>query len=282
MTNESETENASCALCHSTEQEKAYSSFTPPYNVVRCRSCGFHYLSPRLTEQAILKIYKDDAYFESEEDGYLSYKEQEKALHATFKRFMENLRKQGVAGGDLLEVGCGYGYLLEEAKDFFGKRSGIDFSGRACEEARKKADQVYHGGIDQISPADRFDCIVAINVIEHVYHPKPFLEKLRRYLKPGGRIVVATPNMGSFWRIFMGHRWPSFKIPEHILYFDNKSLLALMKQAGLIDIKLMPFPHAFPLTLIAEKMNINLPLRLSTIKLWLPKTMIAMYGTSSD
>lgn len=44
-------------------------------------------------------------------------------------------------------------------------------------------------------------------------------------------MVVAAPDMGSWWRWLMGHHWPLFKIPEHVLYFDRKSLKALVRQA---------------------------------------------------
>ncbi len=77
-------EYPSCPLCKSENHRKAYSKFTP-YKVVRCRSCGFYYLYPRLTETAILNLYADDDYFEGEERGYTSYSEQEVALRATFK-----------------------------------------------------------------------------------------------------------------------------------------------------------------------------------------------------
>ena len=133
-------ESTDCPLCHSAEDVIAYRF--DPYAVVRCQMCGFYYLSPRLTEIAMLDIYRNDDYFEGAASGYSSYIEQEGALRTTFRRFLTNLRQRGLTGGSLLEVGCGYGYLLDEARHDFSRRVGTDFSALAATEARRYADQV--------------------------------------------------------------------------------------------------------------------------------------------
>ena len=69
-----------------------------------------------------------------------------------------------------LEVGCGYGFLLDEAKPYFDYRAGIDFSG-AVKSASERADRVYQGDLDIIPDEERFDCIILVSVIEHVHKP---------------------------------------------------------------------------------------------------------------
>lgn len=271
-------EETACPLCASHKKSQAYPKF-PPYEVVRCQSCNFYYLSPRPTEASMLQLYKDDAYFEGQGDGYSSYLEQKLALKATFRRLMRNMKKHKLTGGSLLEVGCGYGFLLDEAQNFFSLRVGTEFSAQAAEHAELRADRVYHGGADLIPEEQKFDCIISTQVIEHVYHPQEFLNQLLKHLKSGGKMIVATPNMGSFWRYLMGHRWPSFKTPEHVLYFDRQSLSGLMERVGLVDIKPLPYPHAFPVPLIAAKLNVSLPSSLNKYNLWMPATTLALYGT---
>ncbi len=239
-----------------------------------------HYLYPRLTESAMRRYYENDNYFEGGDSGYsdTSYADQEQALGATFKRLMLNLHKRKLTGGSLLEIGCGYGYLLKEAKDYFSRRVGTDFSAQGARLSAANADEVYEGGIEQVPVADRFDCVVATHVIEHIYQPLEFVKQLMSRAKPGGAIVLAAPDMGGMLRKVMGHRWASFKIPEHVVYFDAVTLSALMHEAGLINIGRLPYPHAFPLALIASKLRLPFPAALGKTNIWVPATTIALYG----
>src|SRR5262249_54960311 len=148
-----------------------------------------------------------------------------------------NLARRGLTGGDLLEIGCGYGYLLDEARLFFDRRVGTDFSSQAAEIARATGAEVFIGGVDQVPPESKFDCVVATQVIEHVYEPLSFVKALAEHTKLGGHIVIATPDIGGALRRVTGPRWPSFKVPEHVLYFDFRRLSALMHRAGLTNVR---------------------------------------------
>ena len=279
MTNNNELEFPVCPLCQSERREVRYSNFGP-HEVVRCTDCAMHYLYPRLTETAMRQFYEQDDYFEGGESGYsdTSYADQENALRATFKRLMQNLEKRKLTGGSLLEVGCGYGYLLGEAGPYFEYRAGTEFSPEGVKQSSTKADVVYEGGIEQLPSDSRFDCVIATHVIEHVYQPLDFVQKLSDHVKPGGTMVLAAPDMGGMLRKAMGKRWASFKVPEHVLYFDADTLSSVMRDAGLTDLKVLPYPHAFPFGLIASKFRVPSPAAIRKINIWVPATTIAVYG----
>lgn len=231
----------------------------------------------------MLSLYQKDQYFSSEDDeGYGNYAAQEPALRATFRRLLQALAARGKIGGTLLEIGCGYGYLLDEARPYFSQRVGTDFSDGAVRQARERADQVYQGGIDAIAETEQFDCVIATHVIEHVYHPQDFVKALLKRLRPGGCLLIAAPDMGSLWRKLMGARWPSFKLPEHVLYFDAHTLERLMNECGMQQVKKVPYPHAFPLPLVASKFGLRLPAVLNRYSLWLPATTVAFMGVKVD
>jgi SAM-dependent methyltransferase len=227
------------------------------------------------------QIYREPSYYEGGSSGYRdgSYTSQEPSLRATFRRLLLNLKKRGLTGGQLLEVGCGHGYLLDEARMFFDRRFGTEFSPEIAAVARSTGAEVFVGGIEQV-PADlKFQCIIATQVIEHVYEPFPFVQQLVDRASPGGHIVLATPDIGGVLRKIMGRRWPSFKTPEHVVYFDFKTLSLLMRCAGLNQARRLPYPHAFPLGLLAAKFGITLPRRLARLRTWVPATTVAAYGT---
>jgi SAM-dependent methyltransferase len=245
--------------------------------------CGVHYLYPRLTEEAMQLVYQDPTYFQGGDAGYsdTSYVDQETALRATFKCLLRNLQKRGIAGGDLLEVGCGYGYLLDEARPYFRRRVGTEFSPEAAVRARETGADVFAGGIEQVLDTAFFDCALAIQVIEHIYDPVRFMNQLVSRVRPGGYVVLATPDIGGRLRKMMGRTWPSFKVPEHVVYFDFASLQRLMDEARLSHVARLPYPHAFPLGLIAGKFGLSLPKALARINVWVPATTVAAYGQVS-
>jgi SAM-dependent methyltransferase len=167
---------------------------------------------------------------------------------------------------------------LDAARPYFSFRAGTDYSPAAVRGAEAVADRVYLGGLEVLETNERFDVIVLNQVIEHVYRPVPFLRELRQRLSPDGRIVLATPDMNSPLRYLLGSRWPSYKIPEHVIYFDHASLARTMGEAGFDSITRVPYPHAFPLGVLLEKFRLPRPGALDSFPVWVPWTTLALYG----
>jgi SAM-dependent methyltransferase len=271
-----------CLVCGGDRREFPF-RLHDPYSVARCKTCGSYYLYPRVIEGAMQKAYRQPSYYGGGACGYAdtSYMAQESALRATFKRLLHNLADRRLTAGTLLEVGCGYGYLLDEARPYFDRRVGTEFSLKGAEIARATGAEVFVGGIEQISAGRKFDCVLAAQVIEHVYQPLAFIQQLINHTQPGGHITIATPDIGGVLRKAMGRHWPSFKVPEHVGYFDFRTLSRLMEKAGLSDIHRLPYPHAFPLGLITAKFGLNIPSALACLKVWVPATTVAAYGRVS-
>jgi SAM-dependent methyltransferase len=232
----------------------------------------------------MLRAYRADSYFESAGEGeggapgYSSYLAQEPTLRATFRRLLARMRRLGMTGGRLLEVGCAYGFFLDEARGDFRWRAGTEYSPAAAARARLMADAVYQGGLDEVPAEERFDCAVLIHVIEHVYRPRELVARLVERLRPGGWVVLAAPDMEGFWRPLLGRRWPFFKVPEHVTYFARPSLTQLLAAAGCRRVEPLPYEGSFALELIAEKLGVSLPRWLGRRRLWLPATTAACAG----
>lgn len=274
----SELESVACPVCGAGESTLLHD--LSPYRVVRCLSCAMSYLSPRLNELAMLRFYEDDKYFENGDVGYTSYRRQEMSLRYSFRRFLRELHRRKLDGGSLLEVGCGYGFLLDEAKPYFDDRVGIDFS-NAVKSASERADRVYQGDLDVIPDEERFDCIILVSVIEHVHRPVEYLRKLRERLRPGGKLVVATPDVDSIFRRLLGLRWPAFQvIPEHVAFYNRLTLSALMAKAGFSAITSLSYVRAYPANLIGEEFNVwpAIMRRLGNRNIAFPSYAVALCG----
>ena len=111
----------------------------------------------------------------------------------TSKRLREILfRKQR---GRLLEVGCSQGHLLEQASDHF-QVEGIDISEYAISSVSGSIrSRVTVADVEQVDlPQDRYDVVVAFNILEHLSWPKPVIAKIRRSLRDGGFLIGSVPN----------------------------------------------------------------------------------------
>ncbi len=229
----------------------------------------------------MLKVYADPHYFQGGSDyGYShqqgSYVDQEHSLRLTFNKFIRQLQRRGMTGGHLLEVGCGYGFLLQAAAPFFDSVTGTDFDATAIAQVQKLGYQGIHGGAQNLPASQLYQVILATGVIEHVYHPLAFIQQLRQHLHAEGWLILATPQMNSVWFKLQGQQWPSFKIPEHISYYDQKTLTDLFQRAGATHTVTLPYPHAFPLGMIIKQLGLSLPKWLAKYPVWLPATMFAV------
>ena len=78
-----------------------------------------------------------------------------------------------------------------------------------------------------------FDCIFAGDVIEHLSNPGLFLNACKRALKPGGVLVITTPNAFSFFPLIekLTHDEPNVN-PDHTCYFNKRTLAVLLQKNG--------------------------------------------------
>lgn len=139
-------------------------------------------------------------------------------------------------GGRLLEVGCGAGRNLARLQELGWQCEGVDFDGSAVRNARVKGLKVHEGTLDgQRFPGESFDAVVSSHVIEHLHDPRGFLLECRRVLKPGGTLVVVTPNSASLGHSLFRASWRPLEPPRHLHLFNHDSLMRLVRDAAFLE-----------------------------------------------
>lgn len=225
--------NRPCLICGSStstpNSSHRYRILPRPFVLNRCQGCLLLFNSPRIADLGAL--YEADYYVFSETE----HKRYGNAL-AEIKRHL--CPAYGFANRplDILEVGSAKGHLLHLLKHLGHNAMGVELSQHAAEYARQffGAD-VYNGPIEafvQEHSDRRFDVVWCNDVIEHVPDPLGFVAACARALKPGGRLILDTPNGGSA-EILAGYQdWIGYN-PYHIFLFDHRNLAMLCQNVGL-------------------------------------------------
>ena len=127
--------------------------------------------------------------------------------------------KPDAPGGRALDVGCGVGQVVGRLSEAGYEAWGVDISEPNIERSRKFSERcLLYDGTTLPFPDNHFDAVGALNVLEHVEKPEAFIKELVRVTKPGGKVVVSSPN---FFRVAgfrdyhpkmrgIGNKWRNF------------------------------------------------------------------------
>ncbi|ADE13102.1 class I SAM-dependent methyltransferase [Sideroxydans lithotrophicus] len=150
---------------------------------------------------------------------------------AGYLRFMT---LSGEPAGRLLDVGCGGGRFLNRMKKRGWQVEGTDFDEQATQKVSARYGIKTHiGDLTQCTlPANSFDVVTMSQTIEHLYDPLATLHECLRILKPGGLLVMTTPNALSIGAAEFAAFWRGWEAPRHLHLFSVESLQRLTRRAG--------------------------------------------------
>ena len=237
-----ELEEIPCDFCGTREVAKQFIR-KDDMRVVECAQCGLAYLNPRPKPEFIPRFYEAD-YFtgaaaERGEGGLKCNLAPTPIDEKTDLRVMEIINEKfgGFEGKDVLEIGCATGDLLIQIKHAGAHVRGLEISDFAADVARKRGLDVSTGTIEGFVKRDKvnFDIVLALEVIEHVLSPRKFIETVACVIKPGGVLLLSTPNYASTRRF--GNQWLGFNMSfEHTYFFSANLLMKMMLKEGLCTI----------------------------------------------
>jgi SAM-dependent methyltransferase len=231
------------------EETAPPSPYSAHYQINRCVNCGLTYSSPVMDEVGVSKLYQD-----SRETNVSSGEEDNvrRTMVLYYRLAASHLR----ARERVLDVGCDMGFMLEAAKsDGFKELHGIE----PVPAARTVAETL-EGAIvtdkffEQTDyPADYFDLITLIHVLDHLYDPRIVLRQARNNLRPGGLVLAVVHNVRSLLGLLLGERFPIFNLYHHY-FFDKDTLAELFRRQGYEVVKVVATRNCYSLGFFAQRL----------------------------
>jgi 2-polyprenyl-3-methyl-5-hydroxy-6-metoxy-1,4-benzoquinol methylase len=140
-------------------------------------------------------------------------------------RYILRELKSFAAKPKLLDVGAGNGYFVYLARAEFGiAADGLEISAAEVDYARATFGVVLlRGDLDDVQ--ENYEVITSFNVVEHVQRPTALVDQMRERLKPGGLLLLTTPNPACIHRRVRGlNKWGMVCPPHHINLFTRTAL----------------------------------------------------------
>lgn len=136
----------------------------------------------------------------------------------------------------VLDVGCSTGHFLDMIKDKAGAVYGNELNSKEIAFCRESLGlDVSDEPLEKRFGEETFDYITMIYVLEHIAAPVEFLEYLKRFLKPDGKIIIVVPNSSDALVNF--YDIPEFRefyyCIEHLFYYNQETIRPLLEKAGL-------------------------------------------------
>ena len=202
-----------------------------PSDLLRCRACGLLRLAEFPPPEET-----DRPYLEMEDPEYL---DDAREREATFDRYLDVIERERPPGR-LLDVGCHAGLLLGRARRRGWRVQGLEPSRWGVAQARAGGiEDVRQGTVDSVDfPGASFDVVTFLDVIEHLRDPAAALRRIAGWLKPSGLLLMGTPDGDSLWRRILGPKWWCIR-EAHLFYFSRRSLVLLLRSAGLAPVRFM-------------------------------------------
>ena len=229
MENEIKENKIACPLCGS--GQTAFFLHKNKCDVYSCNLCQSRFVYPVPDSSS---VYSED-YFSGASNGfgYTNYDADKQAMVPVFEGYMKHIIALRPGRGALFDIGAATGFFLAIAARFGFSVSGVEISAYAADAARKKGIDVTTGTlVDLPKESGPYDVVTMLDVIEHLSDPCAELARVHAFLKPGGILIINTPDAGSLYARLLGSHWHLFVPPEHLVYFNRHSMRTALEQTG--------------------------------------------------
>lgn len=227
-----------CTVCASKNVEVKF--IKNSYTILHCIDCDHIFTNYKPTEQEVNEIYSDDYFFKGG-TGYLDYTIEKDMLIKRGEYYANKISKY-IVPGKVLDIGSAAGFLLKGFENKGWKGTGVEPNKFMVDYGKNNLKlNIINGTIEAIKIQEKFDLIILIQVVAHIYDLNYVIDKILNYLNPGGLILIETWDKDSWTSKIFGKYWHQYSPPGTLNYYSKKTLTHFMNQK-----KFSLFAHGMP------------------------------------
>ncbi|MBM77813.1 MAG: hypothetical protein CL846_04970 [Crocinitomicaceae bacterium] len=197
-------------------------------HLTKCKKCNFVFSKKIPSQQELIDHY--DGYGRNDYLSPITIKRYNELLDE-FEKFRKN--------GKIIDVGCGIGYFLEEAKKRGWEVYGTEYTDEAIKICKRKGITMQQGKLNPNNyNLEEFDIITSFEVLEHINNPIEELSNFYKILRKGGLVYLTTPNFNSISRYYLKSNYNVITYPEHLSYYTPKTIKYLFKKLNFKTLKI--------------------------------------------
>lgn len=207
--------------------------------VVHCQECHLEFVNPLPSIEVMRENYQKEMKGNKTDSGLHSnyILERQKRIQSFSKLYNSRLRlieSLYPGKGNLLDIGCGAGFFLNCANERGWNCHGLEILPEYIKYAQENfaLKNIRLESLDDslTYDANTFDVVTLWDLIEHLRNPVDCLKKIHHVMKPGGLLVMWTPNVKN--AILLKEKWTGYKILQHFYFFSEDSLNNILEKAG--------------------------------------------------
>lgn len=249
-----------CPVCNNNEfrpflKVKDHFLTKQDFTLQTCPKCGLVLTNPFPEKQEIGKYYDSDEYYSHPEKSTSFFSQIYEAVKKVNIKYKFKVATSGLQKGSLLDIGCGSGDFLNYAKEQGWNICGVEPNEKARQYSKDKTKSKILSPDEVLSQADHlYDVITMWHVLEHVEDLNWQCQQLKRLLKPGGRLIIALPNIHSYDAQHYKEYWAAYDVPRHLYHFGFSTIRLLLSKYGFNFLKREPLKwDAYYIALLSEK-----------------------------
>ncbi|HMP74759.1 MAG TPA: methyltransferase domain-containing protein [Kiritimatiellia bacterium] len=203
----------------------------------RCPACRTAFMNPRPPESLLHAFYAQSrtyAYWNRHIFPASEAARRERIFAPRAERVLGFCSRYGIKTGSLLEIGAGFGTFCEEiaSRRVFERVVALEMTPDLAQTCRGRGLEVVEQPVEKLDwAAHSVDVMAAFETLEHLHSPRAFLASCKRFLAPGGLLVLTCPSIDGFDVITLGPASDTVD-HEHLNYFNPASIRLLAESCG--------------------------------------------------